>query len=240
MVLDRALIADASPVLRSLLSKLLEPYATCVSVASSTEDALEMLQGGLEFSLVIADLDLPTRGGIALLEDVHALEGPRPAVLLTGRHVDVEAETRASLLGAIGTLAKPLTLPRIVSCLRGAAGPLAPASPRTYWQPVCAAVIVGEDDKAQELELPIHDLSSSGAFLGSPAPIDVGTSLNLRLEIPGTVLYLHARIVRLQEPGWGSPGGVGVVFQDVPSATQRRLDDYVSERLLGAPRLDSI
>jgi hypothetical protein len=154
--------------------------------------------------------------------------------------VDIEAETRASLLGAIGALAKPLSLPRISSCLRGAKGPLARAAPRTYWQPVCGAVIVGEDAKTLELELPIHDLSSSGAFLGSPAPIAVGTSLNLRLEIPGTVLYLQAQTVRLQEPSWGSIGGVGVVFRDVPEATQRRLDAYVSERLLGTRRMDSI
>ena len=237
---DRVLIADGSQVLRSLLSKILAPYASGIERAASSEEAREILGSGTDFSLVLADVNLPGEGGLALLEFLHGASETRPSFILTGTHIDVEAETRASLLGAIAALHKPLTLRRIATALRSAEGPFVPTSPRAYWAPVCAAVLLGDDGKAQELEIPIHDLSRTGAFLGSPAPLAVGTTLEMRLELGGHVHSLRARVVRVQEPDWGHPAGIGVTFVDVAESTQQLLDVYVSERIADVGRPERV
>lgn len=51
--------------------------------------------------VLIADLELPGADSMALLEGLQQREGARPAVILTGKHIDVDTEARAGLPGAV-------------------------------------------------------------------------------------------------------------------------------------------
>jgi len=58
----------------------------------------------------------------------------------------------------------------------------------------------------------VVNLSATGALLATAAPIALGSSLLMWLVLDRHAIPTHARVVRVQEPGWGVPAGCGVIF----------------------------
>ena len=77
-------------------------------------------------------------------------------------------------------------------------------------------------------------MSTSGAFLETPGPLVVGTMLDLCIDFGGSRARVLARTVRMQEPDWGVPGGVGVAFREFESGSREiltiRLEDTLADR----------
>jgi hypothetical protein len=85
-------------------------------------------------------------------------------------------------------------------------------------------------DSTLEISWVLRDVSETGAFVESEAPIPVGTALELALEIESAQTRVVAEVVRIQEPDWARPGGVGLTFRDLESATRLHLANYVALR----------
>ncbi len=82
------------------------------------------------------------------------------------------------------------------------------------------------EDPIAESAWSIRDVSSTGAFLETRAPIAVGAELEL---VFGTaVIHVTARVVRVQEPAWGQVGGVGVEFMRFGGDSQKFLESYIA------------
>jgi DNA-binding NtrC family response regulator len=63
--------------------------------------------------LILSDVVMPGRDGLALLEDVHNLGMPAPVVMISGQ-ANIEMAVRATRLGAIDFLEKPLSTDKLL------------------------------------------------------------------------------------------------------------------------------
>ena len=81
--------------------------------------------------------------------------------------------------------------------------------------PVEAEVRVRDADGEQLLEWRVRNLSTGGAFIETNGPLARGQVLSLELSVGGEKIEIDAEAVRVQEPTWLYPGGIGVRFLDL-------------------------
>jgi CheY-like chemotaxis protein len=227
--LKTALVVDGSPVARSLLAHLLKPYCGEIIELGSAEEAKVALSRHESVSLVIVDAEVDG-DGLALLEYIAGFAAERPPVILLTAHPDLDEETRASLLGAIGYLAKPVSLQEILRTLRGFEGPLTAALPRVRTAPVARAVVIDPETKTEQIAWDIWDMSASGALISSHMPVPAGTRLQLRLELGDDVIPVEVEVVRAQEPSWGLVPGIGVAFHFDDERRREILERFVASK----------
>ena len=99
------LVADDEPTVCGLCREVAESLGLSVLDAPSTEDALEKLDRQ-RVDLVLADLRMPSAGGMALLERVKQAHPQVEVILMTG-YGSVETAVEAIKRGAYDYLAKP-------------------------------------------------------------------------------------------------------------------------------------
>ena len=105
------MIVDDSAVARSVLSRMLAPFADfeVVAQAASAEEAVGLL-GRHKVDVVLLDLDMPGSSGLdALPEILDKGDGARVLVVSSSTESGSEAAVKALALGAADTLAKPGT-----------------------------------------------------------------------------------------------------------------------------------
>ena len=106
----KVLLVDDDELIQSSLQALLERLGhTVVTAAQSGEEALVMLEAGLDPGLVILDMNMPGLGGVGTLPRLRALRPKLPVLLATGR-IDQTALTLASAHPGVTLLSKPFGL----------------------------------------------------------------------------------------------------------------------------------
>jgi PAS domain S-box-containing protein len=106
----RVLLVDDDDLIQSSVQMILEVLGhTTVKTALSGEEALAMLEGGLEADLVILDMNMPGLGGIGTLPRLRMLRPALPVLLATGR-VDQTAQDLVSAHPGVTLLSKPFGL----------------------------------------------------------------------------------------------------------------------------------
>ncbi len=106
----KVLVIDDDDLIQSSVQAILEVLGqTVVNTAQSGEDALTMLEAGLEADLVILDMNMPGLGGIGTLPRLRVLRPEVPVLLATGR-VDQTALNLASAHSGVTLLTKPFGL----------------------------------------------------------------------------------------------------------------------------------
>jgi Tfp pilus assembly protein PilZ len=73
----------------------------------------------------------------------------------------------------------------------------------------------------------IVNISETGAFLETAGKLRVGRELDLKLDFAGKTVPVIAKVVRVQKPGWGRAGGVGVHFTHCDASTRSMIENYV-------------
>ncbi len=101
----RLLLVDADTDLLRLLSMRLKASGYAVSTAETAEAALTRLAVE-RYSLVICDVRLPDRDGLALFEDIRSQHPALPVILLTA-HGSIPDAVDATSRGVAGYLTKP-------------------------------------------------------------------------------------------------------------------------------------
>ena len=82
------------------------------TVCDSAARALELVKSQ-PFDLIFSDVVMPNKDGLALLEDFKLLSIPTPVVMISGQ-ANVEMAVRATRLGAVDFLEKPLTTEKLL------------------------------------------------------------------------------------------------------------------------------
>jgi CheY-like chemotaxis protein len=82
---------------------------TALATAPSGEEALAMLEAGLEPDLVILDMNMPGLGGTGTLPRLRGLRPVLPVLLSTGR-TDQTALALASAFPGVTLLSKPFSM----------------------------------------------------------------------------------------------------------------------------------
>ncbi len=106
MVTIDVLVADDSPLMQRIITKLLEsePGIRVVGTADDGRQAIECV-GRLSPDVVVMDIDMPNLDGLAALRHIMQ-QRPTPVVMVSGI-ADASAALRALELGAIDFVAKP-------------------------------------------------------------------------------------------------------------------------------------
>ncbi|MGQ0503717.1 MAG: PilZ domain-containing protein [Myxococcaceae bacterium] len=76
------------------------------------------------------------------------------------------------------------------------------------------------------------EISGSGIFVGTQAPIAEGALITLRLSLPGSSrgFTVLGRVVRTVRGGMLRKAGLGVDFVDITPGDRRQILDYVARR----------
>jgi CheY-like chemotaxis protein/anti-sigma regulatory factor (Ser/Thr protein kinase) len=106
----KVLIVDDDELIQSSTQMILEALGhTAATTAQSGEEALALLEGGLEPDLVILDMNMPGLGGVGTLPRLRVLRPLVPILLSTGR-TDQTAMNLASAFSGVTILPKPFGL----------------------------------------------------------------------------------------------------------------------------------
>lgn len=116
----RVLIVDDEAGIRKSLSGVLEDEGYEVSAEPSGETALDRLQRD-QFDIVMLDVWLPGMDGMETLTRIQQLPGtPRPTVIMISGHGNIETAVRATKLGALDFIEKPLSIQKVTVVLKNA------------------------------------------------------------------------------------------------------------------------
>jgi len=231
--LSKVLVVDHSAVLRDLLRLSLNEHADRVLTASSVREAETRIAEHCDIDLVVSEVALPDGDGFRLLGCVNALEAPKPRVILTTADPSDEDADRAFQMGAIGYLAKPLAVRDIAAILAQRRGDWSDRRRPRRRSDGKACVLDRAPAHAPRQARPLQlfwflrDVGETGAFLETESAIPIGTVLELELQMGEAKVLVSAKVVRVQEPAWGNPAGIGIQFTDFGADAQLQLAQYV-------------
>ena len=114
----RFLVVDDQPEICALLEHLLRAGGFYGESCTSGEEALSILRQG-RFHVVLADLNMPGIGGMALLEEVRTQFPDVAFVMITGTG-DIRCVVRAFKAGTSDYLCKPIQLDDLIASVRRA------------------------------------------------------------------------------------------------------------------------
>jgi len=230
-------VIDDSAVLRDVVTAVMSPHCGEIVTAVDCASARRQVADHRDLSLILCDVILPDGSGLDLLREFASASGSKPDVMLmTARPVQADAAA-ARLQGAVGYISKPVSFRDVIAAFQKSKGKKT-AAPRLRMLPLGQAVPLDSTglpshDGAWK-SFSIRDMSTTGAFLETPGPLEVGTMLDLCIDFGGSRARVLARTVRTQEPDWGVPGGVGVMFREFESGSREiltiRIDEVLADR----------
>jgi len=106
------LLIDDDPNTLASLSRAFRLAGYEASVCDSAARALELIRAE-RFDLIFSDVVMPGKDGISLLEDLKAAGVTTPVVMISGQ-ANVETAVRATRLGAVDFLEKPLSTEKLL------------------------------------------------------------------------------------------------------------------------------
>ena len=108
-------LCDDDPLIRTVVSAVLESVGHQVVVAVDGQEALEKIQGD-SFDLLITDKRMPKLDGIELVEKLRALKIPVKVVMASAfsHESDVHVQERLQI---DASLKKPFTKAELLDCL---------------------------------------------------------------------------------------------------------------------------
>ena len=115
---NSVLIVDDEEGIRRTLAGVLEDEGLSVEVAASGEDCLRAFERRV-FACVLLDVWLPGIDGIETLEKLKT-SYPETAVIMISGHGSIETAVRATRLGALDFIEKPLQIERTILAIRNA------------------------------------------------------------------------------------------------------------------------
>lgn len=115
---EHILVIDDELPVTTLLGRRLEQEGFTCQLAYNAEEALQYLRED-SFAAALVDVRMPGRDGIALLEELKALDPDLAAIMVTAIK-DRESAVRAMRLGAEDYIVKPFDLDEVVTSLRRA------------------------------------------------------------------------------------------------------------------------
>jgi two-component system nitrogen regulation response regulator NtrX len=116
----RILIVDDEPGIRQSLGGVLEDEGYSVEAVGTGEECLEKLPGA-GFELVLLDIWLPGMDGLEALARIQQMPFPeRPVVVVISGHGNIETAVKATKLGALDFLEKPLSIEKVAVAVKNA------------------------------------------------------------------------------------------------------------------------
>lgn len=222
---SKILVLDDSLVFRETMRRILRAHSELTLAASSLEEGIRTVEASPDLDLILCDVVLPDGDGFKLLEHVASLPKPRPQVVFVTASPNEEGEERARRSGAIGYLGKPVRFHDLSVVWKQHLDPSWNHNPRVRCPLLGRAHVIDRHGAPRSLvSWVVQDLSMTGAFLTTNGPVSPGTELDLELEFGEHRARIAVVVVRVQEPSWSRPGGVGVRFLELDAEARTTLE----------------
>ncbi len=108
----RILVVDDDPMVRDVLTRVLKVQGYAVEQVGGVDEALDLCYRDGEVDLVISDIHMPGRDGVALLAELR-MRYPDTAVLMLTGDDDVGLAVECLKKGAMDYLAKPVQIQEV-------------------------------------------------------------------------------------------------------------------------------
>ncbi len=112
------LVIDDDPNTLASLARAFRLAGHEATVCDSAQRALELVKSQ-RFDLILSDVVMPGKDGLALLEDLKAAGVATPVVMISGQ-ASIEMAVRATRLGAVDFLEKPLSTEKLLVTVENA------------------------------------------------------------------------------------------------------------------------
>jgi uncharacterized protein (TIGR02266 family) len=221
--MTRILVVDDVKLFRHMEATVLGWRGYTIEQAASGTEALEKIRANPP-DLVLLDFYMPGMNGNEVCSQIKsdpALAG-LPIIMVTSSSRDEDIR-RAVQAGCDDYHTKPrddLVLIRKVENLLGSAGK------RRYPRVPTSMQVSFEDFKGIFFEYS-RDISRTGVFIEMAEPVEEGTRLRLSFSLPPPhdhPVLAYGRVVRVNPPKDGRPGGVGVSFIHVDKNSAKVID----------------
>jgi CheY-like chemotaxis protein len=229
----RVLIADDDTDVREVLVESFRDAGFEVLEASNGLEALLSVKRDKPDAVVL-DLMMPRLGGVEALKRIHAFNPGIRALVVTGA-IDSELHRQATLAGAAGVFAKPVSAAALVAALSGPAHkqapqtapqptPPAPAAQPTTSGPPTGRVLVVDDNP--EVRAMLEDVLTSLGYATRTAG-DGATAVRAVLnEAPDVVL------LDVYMPGLSGVGALPTIVALAPNAKVIMISGAANEDVL--------
>ena len=114
---QRLLIVDDEPQIRELLGLFLEQKGFEISLASNSQDCIDII-ASLAPQLVVLDINLADEDGLKLLTQIKVQSPDTKVVMLTGMGFDDDLLREALSRGADGYVSKILPFDELLAAIR--------------------------------------------------------------------------------------------------------------------------
>ena len=175
----RVLVVEDDASVREALAQTLDLEGCEVIACSSYIEAKDHISPGFA-GVVLTDLRMPGKDGIAVLERAREVDDALPVILLTGQG-DIPVTVRAMELGAWGVLEKPCAtadlMAKVGPALEARARVLEgrDAAMRARSGDVAARMLFGTSARAEELRERVRTVAAAGAEVLIEGPPGSGT-----------------------------------------------------------------
>jgi CheY-like chemotaxis protein len=214
-------VEDDLPSLE-LMSEVLRSLEVRVHAVSDSHKAARMVVEQ-KFDGIFADLQMPGMDGFALIRHIResSWNCMTPVVVVTAQDHRTTMET-AFTAGATFFLQKPIDRPKLISLLNTTRGSMLANRRRFRRMPLQMGVAV--KTPTHHLNATTIDISENGMLLASPAPLEVGTPLELSFSLPKDE---HPIEVKALVKRCDVQQNAGVVFTRVSSDDQHRIRIFI-------------
>jgi two-component system nitrogen regulation response regulator NtrX len=113
----KVLVVDDEEPIRNLLKSRLEREGCDVTLATSGDEAMAVFQKDSSIGVVVTDLKMPGKDGLAVLKEVTAKNPQARVIMITG-HGDKEVAVKALRSGAADYLEKPFDMDELAHSVR--------------------------------------------------------------------------------------------------------------------------
>lgn len=123
--MSRILIVEDTRLMRDSLVDVLTASDHMVTTAENGLEAVEMIEAGAEFDIIITDIIMPEMDGIQAILEIQTMQPGARIIAISGGSARMEKaqglET-ASRLGAVAVLEKPFEVDALLAAVEKAAG----------------------------------------------------------------------------------------------------------------------
>ncbi|OWY02581.1 hybrid sensor histidine kinase/response regulator [Thioclava sp. F1Mire-8] len=155
ITLHAALVVDDLLVNRVILERQLQTYGLEVTLCRSGEEALQVIEDGSAFDVILTDHRMPALDGVALAQRLRADGGDVPILLLSS---DPEAAKAAMDEGVTGCLQKPVLRSELFRALQDLSraaeatpDPPPPSPPPDLTERRAMRILAAEDNRTNQL-----------------------------------------------------------------------------------------
>jgi CheY-like chemotaxis protein len=224
----RVLIADDDADVREVLVESFRNAGFDVLQAANGLEALLCVKRDRPDAVVL-DLMMPRLGGVEALKRIHAFNPGIRALVVTGA-IDTELHRQATLAGAAGVFAKPVSAATLVAALKGPAPAQAPkpsaptpAPTQSGGAPTGRVLVVDDNPEVRAM---LEDVLTSLGYRASTAA-DGATAVRAVLsEAPDVVL------LDVYMPGLSGVGALPTIVALAPNAKVIMISGAANEDVL--------